>query len=102
MLDGDVFIEDPVTILNQIEQFLNIPNFFTSDHFDFTGFKIFKFIMVLRHPVFVGKHGFPCFKLDPSSHSRCMSDSKARDHPELSVISILMKLHAMLPNNVIQ
>ena len=37
LLDGDVFIEDPVTILNQIENFLNIQKFFTSDHFDFTG-----------------------------------------------------------------
>ena len=36
----------------------------------------------------VGKHGFPCFKLDADSMSKCMSDSKARDHPELSQESL--------------
>jgi len=71
LLDGDVFIEEPVRILNKIEDFLNLPRFFSEDHFDFSG-----------------KHGFPCFKLDENSMSKCMSKSKARDHPDLSEESL--------------
>ena len=67
LLDGDVFVEEPVKVLNEIEEFLGIPSYFTKDHFDFSGRK-----------------GFPCFKLDEESRSQCMSKGKARDHPDLS------------------
>ena len=39
-MDGDEFTEDPVSVLNQVEKFINIQNFFNEKHFDFTG-KIF-------------------------------------------------------------
>ena len=66
-LDGDEFTVSPVRVLNRIEKFLGVPRYFTEQHFEFSGRK-----------------GYPCFKLDPDSHSRCMGEKKARDHPELS------------------
>ena len=58
-------------MLNKIEKFLEIPQYFTVDHFDYTGRK-----------------GFPCFKLDEKSRSQCMSKVKARDHPKLNQESL--------------
>ena len=66
-LDGDEFTVSPVRVLNRIERFLGVPRYFTEQHFEFSGRK-----------------GYPCFKLDPDSHSRCMGEKKARDHPGLS------------------
>ena len=37
LLDGDKFTSNPVRTLNEIEQFLGIPIFFSDDHFDFSG-----------------------------------------------------------------
>ena len=37
MLDGDKFIEDPVSVLQRVETFLDIPSFFTWRHFTFNG-----------------------------------------------------------------
>ena len=70
-LDGDEFTKYPVKILNQIESFIGIPKYFNENHFDFSGLK-----------------GYPCFKLDETSHSACMGKNKARDHPELSEKSL--------------
>ena len=66
-MDGDIFTENPLKTLQNIENFLGLPSFFTSEHFDFSGRK-----------------GFPCFKLDPESASRCMGVKKGRDHPEIN------------------
>lgn len=73
-LDGDEFTENPVKILNQIESFIGIPKYFNENHFDFSGLK-----------------GYPCFKLDETSHSACMGKNKARDHPDLSEKSLKTK-----------
>jgi len=70
-LDGDDFVRNPVSTLNQVEDFLKLPTFFTKDHFDFSG-----------------KKGFPCFKLDEASLKYCMGNHKARDHPKLSEESL--------------
>ena len=70
-LDGDEFTKNPVKILNQIEAFIGIPQYFNENHFDFSGLK-----------------GYPCFKLDTTSLSECMGKSKARPHPELSKKSL--------------
>ena len=37
VLDGDKFIEDPVSVLQRVETFLDIPAFFTWRHFTFNG-----------------------------------------------------------------
>ena len=66
-----MFTTEPVKILNEIEEFLGISKFFGPDHFDFSGRK-----------------GFPCFKLDEESRSKCMSEHKARDHPVLNEKSL--------------
>merc|ERR1712032_806630 len=63
VLNGDDFTTTPAKVLQKFEKFVGIPNFFTDDHFDFSG-----------------KKGYPCFTLDPNG---CMSSSKAREHPEL-------------------
>ena len=37
VVDGDELTEKPVKLLNEVETFLQIPHFFTIDHFDFSG-----------------------------------------------------------------
>ena len=71
LLDGDNFIEDPVKILNEVEKFLGLPSYFTTEHFDFSG-----------------KKDFPCFKLNNNSGSQCMDKNKARKHPVLNEESL--------------
>ena len=66
-LNGDDFTKTPVETLNKIEAFLGVDQFFKKQHFDFSGLK-----------------GYPCFKLDPLSNSKCMGKGKAREHPVLS------------------
>ena len=39
ILDGDLFTSQPLTILKKVEQFLEVPQFFQANHFDFTGTK---------------------------------------------------------------
>ena len=67
-----MFSENPVKVLNEVENFIGVPRYFTRDHFDFSGRK-----------------GFPCFKLDEKSKSQCMDKKKARDHPELNEESLI-------------
>jgi len=71
VLDGDVFREKPILILQKIEQFLEVSPFFSERHFDFTARK-----------------GFPCFKLNRKTASQCMGGNKGRDHPELNEESL--------------
>ena len=65
------FTSKPVEILKKIEAFLGVKPFYTSQHFDFKGLK-----------------GYPCFKLDKTSLSRCMGKYKARTHPNVSEDSL--------------
>ena len=37
VLDGDRFIEDPVAVLKTVEKFLDIPSFYTAQHFTYNG-----------------------------------------------------------------
>ena len=37
VLDGDQFIEDPVSVLQSVERFLHIPPFFSDQHFTHNG-----------------------------------------------------------------
>ena len=37
LIDGDKYTSNPFRTLNNIEQFLGIPLFFSDDHFDFSG-----------------------------------------------------------------
>ena len=37
VVDGDKFIEDPVPVLQRVEKFLEIPSFFTDEHFTHNG-----------------------------------------------------------------
>ena len=71
LLDGDVFTEDPVKILNEVEKFLGLPSYFTTNHFDFSGRK-----------------GFPCFKVHKNAKSQCMRKNKGRKHPSLNKESL--------------
>ena len=64
LLDGDRFAKDPLPVLQKVETFLELPSFYSEEHFTYNGRK-----------------GFPCFKL---SKETCMGKNKARDHPELS------------------
>ena len=84
LVDGDVFTEKPAVILQEIEQFLNIPAFFSQDHFVFTG-KSFGLQWSLIYESDEGKKGYPCFKVDQETEEKCMNSSKkARDHPTLT------------------
>ena len=33
---------------------------------------------------FLGRKGYPCFKLDVNSLEKCMGANKAREHPDIS------------------
>ena len=37
VLDGDIFTKDPVTVLQSVEKFLQIPSFYTDHHFTYNG-----------------------------------------------------------------
>ena len=37
VLDGDRFVEDPVLVLRSVERFLDLPPFFSDQHFTFSG-----------------------------------------------------------------
>ena len=37
MLDGDKFSEDPVPVLQSVERFLDLPAFYSPDHFTYNG-----------------------------------------------------------------
>jgi len=80
VLDGDIFVKNPVDVLNKVEKFLDLPTFFTTDHFDYTGI-----------------NGFPCFKLDQKSMSECMNKKKARKHPDLDQESLQLLRNEFLP-----
>ena len=86
LVDGDVFTEKPAVILQEIEQFLNIPAFFSQDHFVFTGkWFCLQLQWWLIHESVEGKKGYPCFKVDQETEEKCMNSSKkARDHPTLT------------------
>ncbi|XP_072042126.1 heparan sulfate glucosamine 3-O-sulfotransferase 1-like [Amphiura filiformis] len=64
LLDGETFITDPGPTLIKVEEFLGIRHYFTKDHFYFDE----------------EKHFF-CLK---KPFRNCMSDSKGRDHPDVS------------------
>ena len=69
LLDGNRFTQEPVKILNEVEDFLGIQKFFSDSHFDFSG-----------------KKGYPCFRLD--DYAKCMSNNKAREHPPMNAESL--------------
>ena len=37
MLDGDKFIEDPLSVLQNVERFLDLPSFYTDQSFTHNG-----------------------------------------------------------------
>ena len=47
LIDGDKYTSNPFRTLNNIEQFLGIPLFFSDDHFDFSGAESLSIIHVL-------------------------------------------------------
>ena len=67
-----MFSENPVQVLNEVVDFIEVPRYFAWDHFDYSGRKV-----------------FPCFKIDEKSKSQCMDKKKARDHPELNEESLI-------------
>ena len=64
LLDGEKFVSDPGPTLRSVEEFLGIRHYFTKDHFYFDQEKHF---FCLRKPF-----------------RNCMSDSKGREHPQVS------------------
>ena len=82
VVDGDKFIEDPVPVLQSVERFLQIPSFYTDQHFTHNGNSSQCVILLIC--LLKGRKGYPCFKLDVDSPESCMSNAKAREHPEIS------------------
>ena len=70
-LDGDEFSRNPIKTLNKVEKFVDVPQYFDKNHFDYSG-----------------RNGLPCFKLDEESLSQCMTKGKGRPHPELNEKSL--------------
>ena len=66
IVNGDTMIRDPLNEIKMVESFLNLPSFFTEEHFVYPE----------------KKEGFPCFKL--GDNARCMPKGKGREHPPLA------------------
>ena len=64
VLDGERFSAQPVEILQQVENFLGVPPFFSETSF-----------------VFDEKKGFFCANISSRPDSSCMSRAKGRTHP---------------------
>ena len=58
LLDGDKFTSNPVKTLNEIEQFLGIPIFFSDDHFDFSGAYSFIYHSYIVERIFLASYIF--------------------------------------------
>ena len=93
-MDGDRFTTDPVTTLNEVEEFLGLPTFFSKEHFDFSGMYVqqtyhLKQKIQMLNVLLIqssGKKGYPCFKLE--SDDGCMNKNKGITHPELGQQSL--------------
>ena len=79
-LDGDEFSRNPIKTLNKVEKFVDVPQYFDKNHFDYSG-----------------RNGLPCFKLDEESLSHCMTKGKGRPHPELSEKSLKILREHFIP-----
>ena len=66
IVNGQTLVEDPLSEVKKVEQFLSLPSFFNKDHFVYPK----------------EKNGFPCFNLGEDSH--CMDERKGRPHPPLA------------------
>ena len=66
IVNGQTLVEDPLMEIKKVEQFLNLPSFFNTDHFVYPK----------------EKNGFPCF--NHGNDSQCMSRNKGRPHPPLA------------------
>ena len=63
---GKIPLQNPLTEIRKVEQFLGISSFYSSDHFYFPeGSK------------------FPCFRKNSETEPRCMMEDKGRNHPVL-------------------
>ena len=66
VIDGEKMVTNPLPEIKKIEQFLEIPSFFSEEHFYFPeGSK------------------FPCFRPSRESKPKCMEGDKGRSHPDL-------------------
>ena len=79
-LDGDEFSRNPIKTLNKVEKFVDVPQYFDKNHFDYSG-----------------RNGLPCFKLDEESLSQCMTKGKGRPHPELNEKSLKILREHFIP-----
>eukprot|EP00091_Calanus_sinicus_P016198 TRINITY_DN35474_c0_g1_i1.p1 TRINITY_DN35474_c0_g1~~TRINITY_DN35474_c0_g1_i1.p1 ORF type:complete len:157 (-),score=38.80 TRINITY_DN35474_c0_g1_i1:11-451(-) len=66
IVNGKTLVEDPLSEIKKVEQFLSSPSFFSKDHFVYPE----------------EKNGFPCFNLGEDAH--CMDERKGRPHPPLA------------------
>ena len=80
ILDGEQFINDPFTTLNQVERFLGLQTFYKREMLQFNQEK-----------------GFFCFK--NSDRELCMGDNKGREHVQLSHQLREKLLHYFQPYN---
>ena len=63
---GKIPLQNPLTEIRKVEQFLGISSFYSSDHFYFPeGSK------------------FPCFRKNSEAEPTCMRGDKGRSHPDL-------------------
>ena len=78
IVDGKAFKKNPVPILNDIEDFLNVPNYIKQDFFK------------------RGTKGFFCLK----KKNGCMDSSKGRTHPKVSDTTIKVLQEFYHPQNI--
>lgn len=67
-VDGDLFVQDPFSVVHELESCLRLRPFFSSENF-----------------VYESKRGFYCFKSSKNQTAPyCMNGSKGRKHPDIS------------------
>ena len=83
VLDGEVLVKDPVSILNKAEQFLGLKKYFNRNMF--------------IHDK--SKPGFFCWVNPNSGSKKCLGKSKGRPHPRLKT-SVVKKLNQFYRSHI--
>ncbi len=82
IMDGELFITDPVKVLQEVEKFLNLRPLITADDL-----------------IYDEKKGFFCMKNKAMYYKGCMSPQKGREHPKIPLRSHVKLRDFYMPHN---
>ena len=79
IVNGDKLVEDPLPEIKDVEEFLELPPFYSQDHFYYPK----------------KESTFPCFRL--GKVKSCMKKDKGRGHPQLQKETLEYLIHYFQP-----